>query len=94
MKPLLILALLTTPAIAQDTSALLKVGEDHMQQNDITGARLALSVARIQGDARATWLLANTYDPFWLEKHTPTQDDVRRFSDRKTAAELYAAALR
>jgi hypothetical protein len=77
----------TDPA---DIAAMMKQGEIFMANADIAGARLIFKRAAESGDAAATFALAETYDPFVLEKSGMRGGIV---GDAATARTLYEKAL-
>lgn len=102
MRSLIVLALLSSPAYAQQACErpditpvdmiYLGIGEHRMALGDISAARLALAPAADHGSPEALRSLAQTYDPLWLKSHVPVVEDIIRFADPMLAAELYTRA--
>jgi TPR repeat protein len=84
---------------AQEVAALVKRGQDYLQNGDIVSARLMLKRAANAGDAQAALLLGATFDPTVLRDlgvlgFTPDPAQARTWYQRAADAGLPEATRR
>jgi len=87
------------PIDPSEVAALLKRGQDYLQNGDIVSARLMLRRAATAGDPHAALLLGATFDPFVLRDlgvlgFTPDPAQARTWYQRAADAGLPEASRR